>query len=207
MSRTSARSSPRATSRRTAPRRKTETHMPKNAATRSVSITGGGGRGAGRTETITSPPAPQVAEGSTMTHKQILVVFGSLMLGLLLASLDNTIVGTAIRTITGDIGGKDGLARIPWVTPAYVLPSPPATPIYGKLSDLFGRKPLYMTAIGLFLVGSFLSGFSQNLDELIAFRALQGLGAGGILGLTFAIVGDVVLPRERGKYQGLFGGV
>jgi EmrB/QacA subfamily drug resistance transporter len=142
-----------------------------------------------------------------MTHKQILVVFGSLMLGLLLASLDNTIVGTAIRTIIGDIGGKDGLARMPWVTTAYVLASTAATPIYGKLSDLFGRKPLYMTAIGLFLVGSFLSGFSQNLDELIAFRALQGLGAGGIMGLTFAIVGDVVPPRERGKYQGLFGGV
>ncbi|MFL6115816.1 MAG: DHA2 family efflux MFS transporter permease subunit [Catenulispora sp.] len=158
-------------------------------------------------ETITSPPAPQVAEGSTMTHKQILVVFGSLMLGLLLASLDNTIVGTAIRTIIGDIGGKDGLARMPWVTTAYVLASTAATPIYGKLSDLFGRKPLYLTAIALFLVGSFLSGFSQNLDELIAFRALQGLGAGGIMGLTFAIVGDVVPPRERGKYQGLFGGV
>jgi len=158
-------------------------------------------------ENIASPQAPQVAEGSTMTHKQILVVFGSLMLGLLLASLDNTIVGTAIRTIIGDIGGKDGLARMPWVTTAYVLASTAATPIYGKLSDLFGRKPLYMTAIGLFLLGSFLSGFSQNLDELIAFRALQGLGAGGILGLTFAIVGDVVPPRERGKYQGLFGGV
>ncbi|GAA2057800.1 MFS transporter [Catenulispora yoronensis] len=158
-------------------------------------------------EAIASPQAPQVAEGSTMTHKQILVVFGSLMLGLLLASLDNTIVGTAIRTIIGDIGGKDGLARMPWVTTAYVLASTAATPIYGKLSDLFGRKPLYMTAIGLFLLGSFLSGFSQNLDELIAFRALQGLGAGGILGLTFAIVGDVVPPRERGKYQGLFGGV
>jgi EmrB/QacA subfamily drug resistance transporter len=142
-----------------------------------------------------------------MTHKQILVVFGSLMLGLLLASLDNTIVGTAIRTIIGDIGGQDGLARMPWVTTAYVLASTAATPIYGKLSDLFGRKPLYMTAIGLFLLGSFLSGFSQNLDELIAFRALQGLGAGGILGLTFAIVGDVVPPRERGKYQGLLGGV
>jgi EmrB/QacA subfamily drug resistance transporter len=142
-----------------------------------------------------------------MSHKQILVVFGSLMLGLLLAALDNTIVSTAIRTIIGDIGGKDGLARMPWVTTAYVLASTASTPIYGKLSDLFGRKPLYMSAIGLFLVGSFLSGFSQNLNELIAFRALQGLGAGGIMGLTFAIVGDSVPPRERGKYQGLFGGV
>ena len=142
-----------------------------------------------------------------MSHKQILVVFGSLMLGLLLASLDNTIVSTAIRTIIGDIGGQNGLARMPWVTTAYVLASTAATPIYGKLSDLFGRKPLYMTAIALFLIGSALSGLSQNLNELIAFRALQGLGAGGIMGLTFAIVGDVVPPRERGKYQGLFGGV
>src|SRR5882762_8812952 len=158
-------------------------------------------------EKIASPQAPQVAEGSTMSHKQILVVFGSLMLGLLLASLDNTIVSTAIRTIIGDIGGQNGLARMPWVTTAYVLASTAATPIYGKLSDLFGRKPLYMTAIVLFLIGSALSGFSQNLNELIAFRALQGLGAGGIMGLTFAIVGDVVPPRERGKYQGLFGGV
>ncbi|WP_230419629.1 MDR family MFS transporter [Catenulispora pinistramenti] len=158
-------------------------------------------------ENIASPPAPQVAEGSTMSHKQILVVFGSLMLGLLLASLDNTIVSTAIRTIIGDIGGQNGLARMPWVTTAYVLASTAATPIYGKLSDLFGRKPLYMIAIALFLTGSALSGLSQNLDQLIAFRALQGLGAGGIMGLTFAIVGDVVPPRERGKYQGLFGGV
>ncbi len=142
-----------------------------------------------------------------MSHKQILVVFGSLMLGLLLASLDNTIVSTAIRTIIGDIGGQNGLARMPWVTTAYVLASTAATPIYGKLSDLFGRKPLYMIAIALFLTGSALSGLSQNLDQLIAFRALQGLGAGGIMGLTFAIVGDVVPPRERGKYQGLFGGV
>jgi EmrB/QacA subfamily drug resistance transporter len=158
-------------------------------------------------EPIEQPPAAPPVEGTFMTHKQIMVVFGSLMLGLLLASLDNTIVGTAIRTIIGDIGGKDGLARMPWVTTAYVLASTASTPIYGKLSDLFGRKPLYMFAIGLFLLGSFLSGFSQNLDELIAFRALQGLGAGGIMGLTFAIVGDVVPPRERGKYQGLFGGV
>jgi EmrB/QacA subfamily drug resistance transporter len=158
-------------------------------------------------EKIASPSAPQVAEGSAMSHKQILVVFGSLMLGLLLASLDNTIVSTAIRTIIGDIGGQNGLARMPWVTTAYVLASTAATPIYGKLSDLFGRKPLYMTAIALFLTGSALSGLSQNLNELIAFRAVQGLGAGGILGLTFAIVGDVVPPRERGKYQGLFGGV
>ena len=161
----------------------------------------------GLPEKTASPSAPRVAEGSTMTHKQILVVFGSLMLGLLLASLDNTIVSTAIRTIIGDIGGADGLARMPWVTTAYVLASTAATPIYGKLSDLFGRKPLYMTSIALFLTGSALSGLSQNMNELIAFRALQGLGAGGIMGLTFAIVGDVVPPRERGKYQGLFGGV
>jgi EmrB/QacA subfamily drug resistance transporter len=167
------------------------------------------------TESIATPGAGRPAEGpvgsaamnTVMTHRQILVVFGSLMLGLLLASLDQTIVSTAMLTIIGDIGGKNGLAHMPWIATAYVLASTASTPIYGKLSDLFGRKPLYMSAIVLFLVGSGLSGFSQNLGELIAFRTLQGLGAGGIMGLTFAIVGDVVPPRERGRYQGLFGGV
>ena len=152
-------------------------------------------------------PADSADVSSFMSHKQILVVFGSLMLGLLLAALDQTIVSTAMLTIVGDIGGKNGLAHMPWIATAYVLASTASTPIYGKLSDQFGRKPLYMSAIVLFLIGSGLSGFALNLPELIGFRALQGLGAGGIMGLTFAIVGDVVPPRERGRYQGLFGGV
>ena len=155
-----------------------------------------------QTGAIAEPKAAGPADGPSMTHRQILVVFGSLMLGLLLASLDQTIVSTAMLTIIGDIGGKNGLAHMPWIATAYVLASTASTPIYGKLSDLFGRKPLYMSAIALFLIGSGLSGFSQNLPELIGFRALQGLGAGGIMGLTFAIVGDVFPPRTAAATRG-----
>jgi EmrB/QacA subfamily drug resistance transporter len=137
-------------------------------------------------------------------HRQILTVLGALMLGMLLAALDQTIVSTALPTIVGDLGGLNHLS---WVVTSYLLAATISTPLYGKLGDLFGRKPLFQLAIAIFLVGSMLSGLSQNMLELIAFRALQGLGAGGLMVSAQAIIGDVVPPRERGKYQGMMGGI
>ena len=135
---------------------------------------------------------------------RIRVVFGALLLVLLLASLDQTIVSTALPTIVGDLGGIDHLS---WVVTAYLLTSTVAGPLYGKLGDLLGRKLILQVAIVIFLVGSALCGVSQNMGELIAFRAIQGIGAGGLIITTIAIVGDVVPPRERGRYQGFFGAV
>ncbi len=132
------------------------------------------------------------------------LIFSGLMLVMLLAALDQTIVATALPTIVGDLGG---LNHIAWVTSAFLLAQTVVTPIYGKLGDLYGRKRILQSAVALFLVGSALCGLSKSMDELIAFRAVQGLGAGGLMVLTQATVGDVVPPRERGKYQGLFGAV
>jgi EmrB/QacA subfamily drug resistance transporter len=137
-------------------------------------------------------------------HRQILTVLGALMLGMLLAALDQTIVSTALPTIVGDLGGLNHLS---WVVTSYLLASTISTPLYGKLGDLYGRKSLFQFAIVIFLVGSMLSGISQNMVELIGFRALQGLGAGGLMVGAQAIIGDVVPPRERGKYQGMMGGI
>ncbi|NNN18470.1 MAG: MFS transporter [Acidimicrobiaceae bacterium] len=142
--------------------------------------------------------------GKPLTHRQILVVFSALMLGMLLAALDQTIVATALPTIVGDLGGLNHLS---WVVTAYLLTSTAATPLYGKISDLFGRKALFQIAIVLFLIGSALSGLSQNMGELIAFRAIQGLGGGGLFAMVMAIIGDIVPARDRGKYQGLIGAV
>jgi EmrB/QacA subfamily drug resistance transporter len=128
----------------------------------------------------------------------------ALLLVLLLASLDQTIVSTALPTIVGDLGG---LSHLSWVVTAYLLASTVVTPLYGKLGDLYGRKVMLRVAIGLFLVGSALCGLSQSMTELIAFRAVQGLGGGGLIVTTMAAVGDIIAPRDRGKYQGLFGGV
>jgi EmrB/QacA subfamily drug resistance transporter len=139
-----------------------------------------------------------------MTHKQILVVLSGLMLGMLLAALDQTIVATALPRITSDLGGQEHLA---WVVTAYLLTSTASTPLYGKISDLYGRKVIFQVAIVIFLVGSALAGASQNMTELIFTRALQGLGAGGLITLALAIIGDVISPRERGRYQGYFGAV
>ena len=126
------------------------------------------------------------------------------MLVILLASLDQTIVATALPTIVGDLGG---LQHLSWVVTAYLLAATVTGPIYGKLGDLYGRKGILQTAIVIFLVGSALCGISQNMAELISFRALQGLGAGGLIVVTLAVVGDIIPARERGKYQGYFGGV
>ncbi|MFJ3302033.1 MDR family MFS transporter [Streptomyces sp. NPDC086549] len=134
----------------------------------------------------------------------VLVPIGALLLGLLLAALDQTIVATALPTIVSDLGGLEHLS---WVVTAYLLAATAATPLWGKLGDQYGRKKLFQTAIVIFLIGSALCGMAQNMGELIGFRALQGLGGGGLIVLSMAIVGDLVPPRERGRYQGLFGAV
>ena len=136
--------------------------------------------------------------------QRVRLIFAALMLVLLLASLDQTIVSTALPTIVGDLGG---ITHLSWVVTAYLLAATVTGPVYGKLGDLYGRKRVLQTAITIFLVGSALCGLSQNMAELIAFRALQGLGAGGLIVVTLAVVGDIVAPRERGRYQGYFGGV
>jgi EmrB/QacA subfamily drug resistance transporter len=135
---------------------------------------------------------------------RIRLVFSALILVVLLASLDQTIVSTALPTIVGDLGGIEHLS---WVVTAYLLTSTVVAPLYGKLGDLYGRKLVLQTAIVIFLIGSALCGISQNMAELIAFRAVQGLGAGGLMVVAIAVIGDVIPPRERGKYQGIFGGV
>ncbi|MGD1217645.1 DHA2 family efflux MFS transporter permease subunit [Streptomyces krungchingensis] len=137
-------------------------------------------------------------------HGSVFVSIGALLLGMLLAALDQTIVSTALPTIVSDLGGLEHLS---WVVTAYLLASTAATPLWGKLGDQYGRKKLFQTAIVIFLIGSALCGMAQNMGELIGFRALQGLGGGGLMVLSMAIVGDIVSPRERGKYQGLFGAV
>ena len=143
-------------------------------------------------------------EDHTFTHRQILVIFSGLMLGMLLAALDLTIVTTALPTITSELGGLNHLS---WVVTSYLLASTVSTPLYGKLGDLYGRKRLFQTAIVLFLAGSVLCGVAQSMGQLIAFRALQGLGGGGLMVLCMAIIADVVSPRERGRYMGYFGAV
>src|SRR5689334_10225253 len=148
--------------------------------------------------------APSPAAPARLSHQQILVVFSGLVLGMLLAALDSTIVSTALPTIVGELGG---LARLSWVVTAYLLAQTVVTPLYGKLGDLYGRKGVLQSAVVLFLVGSALCGMSQNMTELIVFRAIQGLGGGGLTVTTQAVVGDIVPPRDRGRYQGYFGAV
>jgi EmrB/QacA subfamily drug resistance transporter len=138
------------------------------------------------------------------THREIMIILSGLMTGLLLAALDQTIVSTALKTIVIDL---HGLREYTWVVTAYLLTSTASTPLYGKISDLYGRRAVFQFAIVTFLIGSLLAGLSQNMTELIATRALQGIGAGGLMSLTFVIIGDIVPPRERGRYQGYFGAV
>ncbi|MFF3762685.1 DHA2 family efflux MFS transporter permease subunit [Streptomyces sp. NPDC001922] len=158
-------------------------------------IGSGSGTGAG---------AVAVVPGAGQSRRTVLVAIGALLLGMLLAALDQTIVSTALPTIVSELGGLNHLS---WVVTAYLLASTAATPLWGKLGDQYGRKKLFQAAIVLFLIGSALCGVAQNMPELIAFRAVQGLGGGGLIVLSMAIVGDIVPPRDRGRYQGLFGAV
>ena len=139
--------------------------------------------------------------GGVMTHRQILFVILGLMAGMFLSALDQTVVGTSMRTIADDL---QGLSLQAWVTTAYLIVATISTPIYGKLSDIFGRRPLFIIAIMIFLVGSIAAGFATSMYELAIFRAIQGLGAGGLMALPLAIMGDILAPRERAKYQGYF---
>jgi EmrB/QacA subfamily drug resistance transporter len=139
-----------------------------------------------------------------LSHRRILLIIGALMLGMLLAALDQTIVSTALPTIVGDLKGGSHIA---WVITAYLLATTVSTPLWGKLGDQYGRKIFFQAAIVIFLAGSVLSGISNSMFELIAFRAVQGLGSGGLMVGAQAIVGDIVSPRERGRYVGLFGAV
>ncbi|GAA3556841.1 MDR family MFS transporter [Amycolatopsis ultiminotia] len=136
-----------------------------------------------------------------LSHRQILTVLSGLMLGMFLAALDQTIVSSAMKTIADELHGQSLQA---WATTAYLITATLSTPLYGKLSDLFGRKPMYLTAISLFLAGSLASGMANSMYELAAFRAFQGLGAGGLMSLALAIISDITSPRERSRYQGYF---
>ena len=151
-----------------------------------------------------SPVDAATAEGAlpNLGRRRILLIIGALMCGMLLAALDQTIVSTALPTIVGDLKGGSHIA---WVVTAYLLATTVSTPLWGKLGDMYGRKIFFQAAIVIFLVGSVLSGLSTSMFMLIAFRAVQGLGSGGLMVGAQSIVGDVVSPRERGKYQGLFG--
>jgi EmrB/QacA subfamily drug resistance transporter len=148
-------------------------------------------------ETHAEGPAP-------VTQRQIWVIFSGLLLAMLLAALDSTIVATALPTIVGELGG---LERLAWVVTAYLLAQTIVTPLYGKLGDLYGRKPVLQAGIVIFLAGSVLCGMSRSMEQLILFRFIQGLGGGGLMVTTQAVVGDIIPPRERGRYQGIFGAV
>ncbi|MCW3158029.1 MDR family MFS transporter [Micropruina sonneratiae] len=151
--------------------------------------------------TLERPVEPSEASNPIMSHRQIMLVIYALMAGMFLSALDQTIVGTAIRTIGDDLQGLDQQA---WVTTAYLIAATVTTPLYGKLSDQFGRRPLFIVSITIFVLGSLLSSFATSMLGLAAFRAFQGLGAGGLMSLPLAIIGDILAPRERAKYQGYF---
>ena len=151
---------------------------------------------------MTSPAAASTTP--PLTHGRILVVFSGLLLAMLLAALDQTIVATALPTIVGELGSFE---RLSWVVTSYLLAQTVVTPLYGKLGDLYGRKSVLQAAVIIFLVGSALCGMSRSMTQLIVFRAIQGLGGGGLMVTTMAAVGDVISPRERGRYQGIFGAV
>jgi EmrB/QacA subfamily drug resistance transporter len=153
-------------------------------------------------QSTTEPPAK--SDASTFvppTHREILTILGGLMLGMFMAALDQTIVATSIRTIGDDL---HGLSLQAWVTTAYLLTATISTPLYGKLSDIYGRKPLYMISISIFVVGSLLSGTADSMYQLAVYRGVQGLGAGGLMALAITILGDLVAPRERARYQAYF---
>ncbi|MGW0736611.1 MDR family MFS transporter [Streptomyces sp. NPDC002851] len=146
--------------------------------------------------------APEPGQGPS--HRQIMVIFSGLLLSMLLASLDQTIVATALPTVAGTLGGFDQLS---WVVTAYMLAATASTPLWGKIGDMRGRKQVLLAAVVVFLVGSAACGLAQDMGQLIAFRALQGIGAGGLMAMSMAVVADIVPPRERGRYQGYIQGV
>ena len=148
--------------------------------------------------------AAAYGEPQYLSHQQIVIVLFGLMAGVMLAALDQSIVGTALPRIVSELGGLDKLA---WVVTSYLLTSTAATPLWGKISDLYGRRPIFQAAIVIFLFGSALCGLSQNLTQLIAFRAVQGIGGGGLFAIALSVIGDVIPPRQRGRYQGYFGAV
>ncbi|MBB3085087.1 MDR family MFS transporter [Geodermatophilus sabuli] len=154
---------------------------------------------AGRRSARAASAAPD-ADG-VFSHRQIVTILVGLMIAMFLAALDQTVVSTAIRTIADDLQGYDLQA---WATTAFLITSTIATPLYGKLSDIYGRRPFYLFAIGVFVVGSVLCGIADSMYQLAAFRAIQGIGAGGLMSLALAIIGDIVPPRERSRYQGYF---
>ena len=161
--------------------------------------------GAGAESGMTGPGGPEPAAagaagagGQFLAPREVMIVLPGLLLAILLAMLDNLIVSTALPRIVGDLGG---VAHLSWVVTAYILASTITTPFYGKLGDMYGRKKFFVAAIIIFLVGSVLSGLSQSMAELISFRALQGLGAGGLMVGAMATLGDIVAPRERGRYM------
>ncbi|GAB3571851.1 MDR family MFS transporter [Arthrobacter alkaliphilus] len=148
-----------------------------------------------------SNATPVRAPGEVLTHRQTLTVMVGLMLGMFLSSLDQTIVSTSIYTIANDL---DGLSLQAWATTAYLITSTVSTPLYGKLSDIFGRRPLYLAAILIFLAGSLYAGSVHSMTELAIARGIQGMGAGGLLALALTIIGDIVALKDRAKYQGYF---
>ena len=152
----------------------------------------------------TNGHASNAAAAANLSHREKLEILGAVLLGLFLTALDQTIVGTALPRIVTDLHGNDYYV---WVVTIYLLTSTITIPFYGKLSDLYGRKPLLLIAISLFLVGSALSGLSQTMWQLVFFRGIQGLGAGGLFPIALAIIGDLFSPAERGRYQGIFGAV
>src|SRR6478735_355546 len=167
------------------------------------------------TSTLPTPagqgaPVPDASAALTppgdgyLSHKQIMGVMGGLMAGMFLAALDQSIVGVALPQITSDLGGLDKLS---WVVTAYLLTSTAATPLWGKISDLRGRRPIFQAAIVVFLIGSVICAMSPNIEVMILGRAIQGVGGGGLMSLALAVIGDIIPPRERGKYQGFFGAV
>lgn len=151
------------------------------------------------TATATRPEPLSLAQREGLSHRRIMIIYSGLMVGMLLAALDQTIVSTALPTIVGDLGGLNHLS---WVVTSYLVTSTCSTLLWGKLGDLYGRKIVFQTAIVVFLAGSALSGLSRSMVQLIAFRGIQGLGAGGLMALAFAIIGDILSPRQRGRYQG-----
>ena len=150
---------------------------------------------------MSTEASPAVSSPAGLTHKQIQTILLGLMAGMLLAALDQTIVSTSIRTIADDLHGLSAQA---WVTTAYLITSTVTTPLYGKLSDIYGRRPMFLTAISIFIFGSILCTFATSMYELAAFRAVQGIGAGGLFSMALAILADIAPPRERAKYQGYF---